>query len=53
MTVAEILPCKKASILTAPLEPGAPGWKDIDTLTWEEIDAGLQIDPEVIERPEV
>ena len=37
MTVAEILPYKKASILTAPLEPDSPSWMEIETLTWEEI----------------
>jgi hypothetical protein len=42
MTVAEILPCKKASILSAPLEPGSPSWNEIETLSWEEINDRAQ-----------
>jgi hypothetical protein len=42
MTVAEILPYKKASILTARLEAGSPSWKEIETLTWEEINDRAQ-----------
>ena len=38
MTVAEILPYKKSSILAAPLERDSPSWSEIETLTWEEID---------------
>lgn len=37
-TVAEILTTKRASIKTAPLEPGSPSWDDILHLTWEEIE---------------
>ncbi len=44
MTVAEILRLKKASILQAPLEKGSPGWQDIASLTWEEVDERAQQD---------
>jgi hypothetical protein len=42
MTVSEILKQKKASVLTAPLEPDSPSWKDLESLTWEEVDRGAQ-----------
>jgi hypothetical protein len=36
-TVAEILRGKKASIRSAPLEEGSPGWDDILDMTWEDV----------------
>lgn len=42
LTVSEILKHKKSSVMTVPLEPGSPGWKDIESLTWEEINLRAQ-----------
>jgi RHS repeat-associated protein len=39
-TVAEILKGKKGSITNAPLEQGAPGWDQIRSQTWEQIESG-------------
>jgi hypothetical protein len=36
-TVTEILRDKKASIMSAPLDPGSPSWDDILDLTWEDV----------------
>jgi len=40
--VSDILKDKKASIKNAPLEQGAPGWDEIQTLTWQEIEEGAR-----------
>jgi hypothetical protein len=37
-TVEQILKGKRGSIKNAPLDPGAPSWDDILSLTWEEIE---------------
>jgi hypothetical protein len=41
-TVAEILAGKRASITDVDLPPGSPGWDEIRTKTWAEIDAGAK-----------
>ena len=40
--VRDILKGKKASITNAPLEPGSPSWREIESLTWEEIELGAK-----------
>lgn len=42
MTVSEILRQKKASVRTAPLPAGSPGWDKLESMTWEDIDAGAK-----------
>lgn len=42
MRVRDILLRKKASIRTAPMPAGSPGWREIEDWTWEEIDAAAQ-----------
>lgn len=37
-TVREILRGKRGMIRRCPLDPGSPGWDDIQDLTWEEIE---------------
>ena len=38
-TAADILRDKKLSVRKAPLPPGSPNWREIEALTWEEIEA--------------
>jgi hypothetical protein len=42
--VSDILKEKKGSVKDAPLEPGAPEWKDILNKTWDEIDRAAKAD---------
>jgi hypothetical protein len=44
MTVRDILKLKKQSVTNAPLPQGAPDWRDVGRMTWEEIDAAAQCD---------
>ena len=40
MRVRDILHLKKASIKDAPLPAGSPGWAQMETMMWEEIESG-------------
>jgi hypothetical protein len=38
MFVKDILRAKKASVRSAPLPEGSPEWRDVEEMTWEEVD---------------
>ncbi len=42
LTVSAILRGKKASVRQAPLPPGSSSWRDIEQMTWEQIEAGAR-----------
>jgi hypothetical protein len=38
MRVRDILRLKKASVRLAPLPEGAPAWREVELMTWEDVD---------------
>ena len=42
MLVSDILKRKKSGIRQAPLPIGSPGWDDLLTMTWEQVEAGAK-----------
>lgn len=42
MLLSEVLRLKKASVRNAPLPPGTPPWRELESLTWEQLDEGAR-----------